>query len=116
MQIRLSAPQIWIASEAVDFRMQANGLSELVAKEFKRGLDKHIYVFYNRGKDKLKLLAHHRNGVVLVYKRLEKKKFTLKENGALLYTVTEQQLAWLLAGLDWITMSHEEDGPYEDYY
>ena len=116
MQIQLSAPQIWIASEAVDFRMQANGLSELVIKEFKRGLGKHIYVFYNRRKDKLKLLAHHRNGLLMLYKRLDKKKFTLKEPVTPLYEVTEQQLAWLLAGLDWITMSYEEEGTYDDYY
>ena len=49
---------------------------EIVRSYFQRGEDVNeheaIYVFYDRTKSKLKLLARHRNGVVLIYKRLDK--------------------------------------------
>ena len=43
-----------------------------------------------------------------------RKKFTLKEPVTPLYEVTEQQLAWLLAGLDWITISYAEAPESQD--
>lgn len=116
MQIQLKAPKVWVASKPVDFRKSINGLSECVVIQFSQKLEDNIYVFYNRRKDKLKLLAYHRNGAILIYKRLDKKKFHLKENSLGLYEITEQQMAWLLAGLDWIEMSHFKEVAYEDYY
>ena len=116
MQIQLKAPKIWLASEPVDFRKAVNGLTELVVRHFPEGLDDHIYVFYNRGKNKLKLLARHRNGEMLIYKRLDKKQFALTRNESGLYEITEQQLSWLLAGLDWINMSEFNELKYDDYF
>lgn len=132
MRMELKAPQIWIASEAVDFRKAANGLMEIVRSHFQReddmsddhNEDEAIYVFYDRTKSKLKLLARHRNGVVLIYKRLDKNRFTLKTNAqgngqaneSARYEITEQQLTWLLAGLDWVNMSEWKELSYQDYY
>ena len=61
-----------------------------------------IFVFCNRAKDKLKVLVWHDNGFVLLYKRLEKGKFTIiPDQDASSVVLDEQQLNWLLAGLDW---------------
>jgi len=116
MQLQLSAPKIWLATQPVDFRKGVNGLCEQVAARFDQSLEDHIYVFYNQAKDKLKLLAHHRNGIVLIYKRLDKKKFTLKPHASGLYEINDQQLSWLLAGLDWLDMSHFNELTYSDYF
>jgi len=116
MQIQLKAPKIWLASEPVDFRKAINGLTELVVKNFADRLDDHIYVFYNRSKNKLKLLAYHRNGTMLIYKRLDKKRFTLKRNESGLCEMSEEQLSWLLAGLDWVNMSEFNELKYDDYF
>ena len=116
MQVQLKAPKIWLASEPVDFRKAINGLSELVATHFNHPLDEDIYIFYNRAKNKLKLLACHRHGAMLLYKRLDKKKFTLKKNESALYEISEKQLSWLLAGLDWVDMSEFKTLIYDDYF
>ncbi|OGT67517.1 MAG: hypothetical protein A3H43_01025 [Gammaproteobacteria bacterium RIFCSPLOWO2_02_FULL_42_9] len=117
MQLQLKAPKLWVAPEAVDFRKSLDGLSAIVLSEFKGTLTDAIYIFYNRAKNKLKLLARHHNGDVLIYKRLDKKQFTLKQAASGLYEITEQQLSWLLAGLDGELMSTwKEDVSYEDYH
>ena len=116
MQIKLTAPKIWMTSEHVDFRKAIDGLSALVAKHFHQGLEDHLFIFYNRARNKLKLLAYHRNGAVLIYKRLDKKKFMLKLDEASPYELSNQQLSWLLAGLDWVDMSGFNTLTYDDYF
>lgn len=116
MQIQISASKIYLASEAVDFRKSIHGLTALVMSEFNQVLENQIYIFFNRAKNRLKLLARHRNGSVLIYKALDKKKFILKESDAVLYEVSEQQLSWLLAGLDWVTMSEFNESSFTDYF
>ena len=116
MQIQLKAPKIWLANEPVDFRKAINGLSELVSEHFKHRIEGAIYVFHNRAKNRLKLLSFHRNGAMLIYKQLDKRKFTLKQNNSELYEINESQLSWLLAGLDWVEMSAFETHTYDDYF
>ena len=116
MQIQLKAPKIWLANEPVDFRKAINGLSELIVNHYNHRLENNIYIFHNRAKNKLKLLAYHRNGMMLIYKSLDKKKFTLKKEHGGLYELSEPQLSWLLAGLDWISMSEFDEIGYDDYF
>jgi transposase len=116
MQVQISAPKIWLATEAVDFRCGINRLSEVVASHLDRGLKDHVYVFHNRARNKLKLLARHHNGMVLLHKQLDKKQFTLIRNDSGLIELNNQQLSWLLAGLDWVLMSAYPEQEYDDYF
>lgn len=116
MQIKLSAPKIWLATESVDFRSGINKLSEYVVTHFDRGLEDHLYIFYNRSKDKLKLLAQHRHGMMLIHKQLHKKKFTLAHDDSGLIEMSEKTLSWLLSGLDWVMMSGFPEEDYDDYF
>ena len=116
MQLQIKSPKIWLANEAVDFRKGIDGLSEEVVKHHSNGLGEHLYIFYNRSKNKLKIIAHHRNGMMMIYKRLDKKKFTIKRNALGFYEINVAQLAWLLAGLDWVNMSEFNELNYTDYY
>lgn len=72
MQLRLSSPKIYLASEAVDFRCSIDGLCEKVQTHLAKGLKEGLFIFYSQDRKKLKLLTWHRNGFVLVYKRLER--------------------------------------------
>jgi len=116
MQLQIKSPKIWVACSPVDFRKAVDGLSEIVAMQFNQSLEDHVYIFHNRARNKIKLLAYHRKGALLIYKRLDKGKFTLVQNSEGLYEITEQQLSWLLAGLNWIDMSAFEELSYDDYF
>ncbi len=74
MKIQLTAPTIWLATQPTDFRRSINGLSAMVINDYQQTLQDQVYIFYNRAKNKLKILARHRNGAVLVYKQFDKKK------------------------------------------
>lgn len=115
MQIQLKSNKIWLASEPVDFRKAIDGLGALVCQHFKHKLDDSIYIFYNRSKNKLKILSYHRNGMMLIYKRLDNRRFTFKQDSTGLYAVDAKQLSWLLAGLDWVEMSVHKELTYDDY-
>ena len=116
MQLELRAPKIWLATEPVDLRKAIDGLTDLVISHFGKKLDSSLYIFYNRSRTKLKCLAHHRHGTVLIYKRLEKKRFTITTLASGLFSLNSKQLSWLLSGLDWEAMSYDETEMYDDYF
>lgn len=115
MQLRLSSAKIWIYPDGVDFRKSINGLSALVLSGFKQRIQEGIFIFYSRDRKRIKLLAWHGNGFVLVYKRLEQGRFTIKQ-GTDSYALDEKQLSWLLAGLDWVQMSEWSTLEYDNIY
>ena len=108
MQIKLSGEKILLASEAVDFRKAIDGLCSIITEDVREA---GIYIFYNKSRNKLKILGWHGNGFILLYKRLEKNKFKIGRDGQL----TEQELSWLLAGLDWEQMSSWGELKYRDF-
>ena len=116
MQIKIEATQIWVAVEPVDFRKAANGLREIVVQQFGRSLNDAVFVFFNRAKNAVKILGYHRNGTMLLHKRLDKRRFTIAENDDSLYALDHKTLSWLLAGLDWVQMSENGDLCYDDFY
>ena len=116
MEITLNAPKIWLASEPVDFRKAMDGLAEVLASTFHQPLGPDVVVFYNRARNKLKLLAKHRLGCVMIYKRLDRGRFTVLKNQQGLYALTPRQLSWLLAGLDWQAMTDSETLAFDDYF
>jgi len=92
--------QVYLYSEPVDMRKSMNGLSILVEQEMELSptMDA-LFVFCNRGRDKVKLLCWERNGFIVWYKRLEKQRFRWPSAGETL-SVTGQELNWLLDGFD----------------
>ncbi len=110
--------KIHISLEAVDMRKAINGLSALVSDLHNKSPQSgHVFVFRNKSKDKVKLLFWDRNGFVLYYKRLEKGKFKFSSElreGAV--EITESQLGWLFAGLDFMLMNEFSELNYETYY
>jgi len=117
MQLTLSAPKIWFYRNAIDFRKSIDGLVCLIHSQMNINPAEGIFIFLNHGKDKLKILAWHGNGFVLLYKRLEKGKFTaVSDQNAQSVTLDEKELSWLLAGLDWHKMRQWNTLTYDDYY
>jgi len=64
---------VFIYRYPVDMRKSIDGLSVIVATELDRNpTDRSMYVFCNKGRDKIKLLIWHLNGHWCLYKRLDK--------------------------------------------
>lgn len=97
--------RVFVADKPVDFRKAINGLSTLVAEQFSTPVGNgSVYVFYNRPCDRVKCLFWDKNGFVLYQKRLERGRFKLGKSSQGIFTITHQQLDWLLAGLDFQLM------------
>jgi len=55
------------------------------------------------------------NGFVLLYKRLDKGKFSVEGSDTKI-TINEKQLKWLLAGLDWQLLGSWDKADFKDYF
>ena len=99
-----SAVRIYLATEPVDLRRGFDGLASATRSLI--GLDPlcgHIFVFLNRRRNRVKLLAWDRTGYVLLYKRLEKGTFTMPmapPPGQTHVEVDAGELGLMLEGLD----------------
>jgi transposase len=100
MPERWRPERVFVYRHPVDMRKQIDGLAALVATELGQDpADRSLYVFTNRGRDKIKLLIWHLNGYWLLYKRVEKQRFQWPDwfEGDSL-TLTHEQLEYLLDG------------------
>jgi transposase len=102
MKMFTEVPEVFLYRDFVDFRKSINGLSVIVEQQMQLSpFTGSVYVFCNKGRDKLKVLYWDKTGFALWYKRLEKDKFKwpTKLNTQSL-NLSEQQLYWLLNGFD----------------
>lgn len=115
MQLTIQAPSILVFIDPVDFRKSIDGLVDIVISTYHIDPQKNIFVFYNKSRDKIKMLAWHKNGFILLLKRLEKGHFFNKAIDTPSVSLTTQQLSWLIAGLDWVSMSSWGELEYSDF-
>ena len=116
MQLQLYGRKIWLYRQPIDFRCSIDGLSSIVAHQLKQDPQEGIYLFYNRGKDKIKCLSWHKNGFILLYKRLETGRFNFIHNPTTgTMEVGVDELSWLLAGLEWQKMRGWRELNYEKF-
>lgn len=93
--------KIWFYRQPTDFRKQIDGLVLIVADQLRQDpTSGQLFVFRNRSGNKVKLLCWDKNGFWLMYKRLEKGRFCFPSSGEAVWTLSKDQLNWLLSGLD----------------
>ena len=94
--------QVHLACGATDMRKSIDGLAAIVTYSFELDpFGPSLFVFCNRGRDKLKILFWENNGFWLFYRRLEKGRFPWPtEAGPSPRTIDRRQLQWLLDGLE----------------
>lgn len=87
-------------------RKSIDSLSALVVEEFKNDPQSgHLFIFFNRCRDKVKIVYWDKNGFILHYKRLEKHRFVVpKLIDRMHLVITETQLNGLLSGLNFEIM------------
>ena len=95
--------RIFLCRSPVDFRKAHDSLCALVRDQFKDdpfGGD--LFVFFNRSRDRIKLLVWDRNGFWLLYKRLERGTFPFEVHGSGPRVEIERaQLSMILEGIEW---------------
>lgn len=100
---------IYLHRDYVDMRKSINGLSQIVAEEMELDVfGRYLFVFINRGRNKLKMLYWDKTGFALWYKRLEKARFRWPQDyDEEVFKVVSDQLQLLLSGVDIFQKPHE---------
>ncbi len=93
--------KVWFYRKPIDFRKQIDGLVVLVSDSLQKNpTSGQLFVFRNKGADKLKMLYWQDNGFWLLYKRNESSRFKFPAIGEEPFELSLQQLQWLLSGID----------------
>lgn len=100
MKLYLQAEKILVANKAIDFRKSVDGLCTLIVEEYRELPQEGLYVFYNKDRNRIKIIGYQNNGFVLIYKRLEEGKFFVELSEEKI-TINRQQLEWLMLGVNW---------------
>ena len=92
---------VYVAAGSTDMRKSINGLSLMVEQAMDLNpFSGDLFVFCNRLRNIVKILYWDRNGFCLWHKRLEKDRFKWPQSADDVVNIDQQQLTWLLSGLD----------------
>ena len=101
MFVDFSKIRIFLRPGFTDMRKQANGLSVFVQEKLELDpLSGNLFLFCNKRRNIFKALYWDRNGFCIWNKRLEKDRFPWPRDGEEVAEIGEQQLKWLLDGID----------------
>jgi transposase len=94
--------RVFLCRNAVDFRKAHDGLCAVIRDQFQDDpFSGDVFAFFNRAKNRIKLMVWDRNGFWLLYKRLEKGTFPFAVSGAGRLEIEPGQLAMILEGIEW---------------
>ena len=89
--------RIYVCERVTDMRKSFEGLSYLAQEVVKEDpTSGHLFIFFNRVRDKVKILYFERSGYAIWYKELERGTFTHPEKREL----TQAELMCVLEGLE----------------
>jgi transposase len=101
----LSVParvRVFLCTRPTDMRKGFDGLHGLVLEALQQDpLSGDWFVFLNRRRDRVKILAWEGDGLSLYYKRLEQGTFAQPKSDDGSVVLSPAELAMLLGGLDW---------------
>jgi transposase len=91
----------YIACGYTDMRKQIDGLIAVVQLQFGRKLDEEsLFLFCGHRADRVKALYWDGTGYILLYKRLQEKRFQWPRNIQELKRLSPQEFRWLMEGLE----------------
>jgi transposase len=99
-------PQIWLAVTPVDMRRGLDALSVIVQNTLGHSpCAGSAFIFRNRAGNRLRLLLWDGNGVWLCQRRLHRGGFVWPKGDTSVFSLTQAQWQWLIAGVDWQRLS-----------
>ena len=97
----ITAENVFLACGHTDMRKSIDGLAAIVQQNFKLDpFSKDVFMFCGRRKDRIKALFWDGDGFSLLYKRLDNGKFCWPKFQNDVINISEQQLRWLMEGLE----------------
>jgi transposase len=108
--------QIYLATKPVDMRLGIDGLSALIVQQLgQTPRDGTAYVFTNRARNRIKLVAWDGNGVWLCLRRLHQGHFVWPHitPDTTACRVSEAQWQWLISGVDWSRLNRPLPAQYQ---
>ena len=97
----ITAEHVFLACGYTDMRKSIDGLAAIVQQNFKLDpFSKDVFMFCGRRKDRIKALFWDGDGFSLLYKRLDNGKFCWPKSPNDVINISEQQLRWLMEGLE----------------
>lgn len=95
------ATKIFLVAGATDMRKSFDALAAIVSGTLREDpLSGHVYMFCNRGRNRLKILLWDRSGFWVFAKRLEKGTFSWPETPAPTIELSPEELSLLVGGID----------------
>ena len=95
--------RVFLCLAPADMRRSLDGLAALTREVIREDpLSGHLFVYFNRRRDRVKILFWDRSGLALYYKRLEKGTFRLSafENDSSQAEIESAELALILEGIE----------------
>jgi transposase len=93
--------KVYLSTAATDMRKSFDGLAQLVKQHMNKDVvTGELFVFFNRGATRVKVLYWDRNGYCLWAKRLEKGRFHQPKVQGKVATMHLNELSLLLEGID----------------
>lgn len=110
--------KIYVSTEQINMRKSIDGISIVVHELLDRNPQSgDLFIFFNKARDKVKILWWDKNGFVLHYKRLEKHRFVIPPlSDKKEWVIDEMQLNGLLIGLDFTLMGDFEELTYDTLF
>jgi transposase len=100
--------RVFLCLGPADMRRSFDGLAAMVREIVRRDpLSGHLFVFFNRRRDRVKILFWDRTGLCLWYKRLEEGVFKLPASTDPSVEVTSMDLSLILEGID-LSRAHRQ--------
>ena len=93
--------EIFLVTGVTDMRKSFDTLSAIVSETLRRDpYSGQVFVFCNRGRNRVKILVWDRSGFFLLAKRLERGTFSWPESEEKSIDITPEELTLLLGGID----------------
>jgi transposase len=108
--------KIFVCRAFTDMRKSINGLMVLAVSAGHTIEVGSCFLFLNRCRDKIKILVREHNGFVLLYKRLDKGQFLLFHRDLDQLILSQQEVRWLLDGLDWTCLKRSKNVSKKYYF
>ncbi len=107
---------IMVAMAPIDMRCSIDGLTLKIISTFEQTPQSPtLFLFHNKKGDKVKMLLWHKNGFVMLYKRLEQGRFKFPRHHDDILNISHAQLYGLLAGFDFMRMADYPELDFSHY-